>query len=160
MISVKACRTPEAAGTDASGRGNSHKKRGYMYQNTLIVGYVGRDAELRYTAQGVAQSTFSVAVDKVRKNGADKVKETTWFRVTVWDKAAENMSKYIRKGALVLVEGKFNQDKETGGPRVWVDKESNSRASYELSADTLQILKFVDDGQESAPAPVTDDMPF
>ena len=58
--------------------------------------------------------------------GADgqAVKETTWYKVSVFGRQAEACAQYLKKGSGVLVEGRLQPDKSTGGPRVW---ESNGK---------------------------------
>jgi single-strand DNA-binding protein len=112
-----------------------------MYQKVVIVGNLGRDPELRYTPQGDAVTSFSVATSR-RWTGRDgqPVEETIWFRVSVWGKHAEACNQYLSKGRQVLVEGSLTPDRETGGPRIWTDNEGRPRAGYDLRATTVQFL--------------------
>jgi len=59
------------------------------WQQTIIIGNVGRVSELKYTQQGVAVFDFSVAVNKVTGRGDDRKEKTVWFKVTVWRERAE-----------------------------------------------------------------------
>ena len=111
-----------------------------MYQKLVIVGNLGSDPEMRYTQSGQAVTSFSVATNR-RYNDKD---ETTWFRVSVWGNQAEACNKYLEKGRKVLVEGRLTPD-ENGGPRVWEDKSGNARASFEISATTVQFLSGKDE---------------
>ena len=88
-----------------------------MYQHITIVGRLGRDPEMRYTPSGQAVTSFNVATDRqyTDANG-QKVKETTWFRVSVWGKQAETTNQYLKKGSMVLVDGRLTPDPKTGGP--------------------------------------------
>jgi single-strand DNA-binding protein len=104
-----------------------------MYSKITIVGYLGRDPELRYTAQGAPVTTLSVAAN----TGQD---ETTWFRVSAWNRQAETCNQYLSKGSLVLVDGRLTPDKSTGGPRIWTGNDGQARASYEVSAYTVKFL--------------------
>lgn len=112
-----------------------------MYQKVVIVGNLGRDPELRYTAQGDAVTSFSVATNRrwTSRDGQPG-EETAWFRISVWGKQAEACNQYLSKGQKVLVEGWLTPDRETGGPRIWTDNEGRPRASYELRAITVQFL--------------------
>lgn len=112
-----------------------------MYQKLIIVGHLGSDPELRYAPSGKPVANFSVATNRTYANSdGEQVKETTWFRVTVWGKQAENVAKYLHKGRQVLVEGQLIHDTSTGGPRVWTDQNGNARASFEVNAYTVKFL--------------------
>jgi single-strand DNA-binding protein len=74
------------------------------FQQTIVIGRVGKDAEMRYTGSGQAVTAFSVAVSKQYKNAAgEQVKNTNWFRVSAWGKSAEICNQYVKKGMLVQV---------------------------------------------------------
>ena len=111
-----------------------------MYQKLTIVGNLGRDPELRYTAQGTAVCNISVATNESWTDG-DGVKHerVTWFRVSCWRRMAEAVAQYMSKGRQVLVEGRLTPD-ENGNPRVWTDKQGNARASFEMNAQTVKFL--------------------
>lgn len=141
-----------------------------MYQKVVIVGNLGGDPEMRYTPQGDAVTSFSVATSR-KWTGADGQpgEETTWFRVSVWGKQAESCNQYLSKGSKVLVEGTLTPDRETGGPRVWTANDGTARASFEIRALTVQFLSSKSDSNSaSAPSsgnqqnqPVADDeIPF
>ena len=121
------------------------------YQKLIIIGNLGRDPEMRYTVDGKANTTFSVATSRKVK-GED---ETTWFRVSVWDKQAESCNQYLHKGSKVLVEGRLSPDKETGSPKVYQKKDGSWGASYEVFADTVRFLSGKSDD-----VPANDDIPF
>lgn len=112
-----------------------------MYQRVMIIGNLGSDPELRYTAQGDAVTSFSVATNQ-KWTGKDgqPVEEVTWFRVSAWGKQAESCNQYLSKGRQVFVEGRLTPDRETGGPRLWEGKDGQSHASFELRAFTVQFL--------------------
>lgn len=120
-----------------------------MYQRLVLVGNLGRDPEMRYTPQGTPVTTFPVATSRkyTTADGQQK-EETVWFRISVWGKQGEAVNQYLTKGRKVLVEGTLVPD-ENGGPRVWVDKEGKSRASFEVRALTVRFL----DPKRDAAAP-------
>jgi single-strand DNA-binding protein len=112
-----------------------------MYQTIIIVGNVGRDPEMRYTPSGQAVTSFSVATNRqYTNNNAETVKETIWFRVSAWGKTGETCNQYLKKGSKVLVEGRLTADPATGGPRIWTAQDGTSRASFEVSAQTVRFL--------------------
>ncbi len=112
------------------------------YQKIIIVGNLGRDPEMRYTPDGTPVTNFSVATNRRWSNSdGSKGEETTWFRVTAWRRTAEVAAEYLSKGRQVMVEGRMNPDKATGGPRVWTGQDGVARASYEITADRIIFLK-------------------
>lgn len=112
-----------------------------MYQKIVIVGNLGGEPEMRFTPNGDAVTSFSVATNR-KWTGRDGQpgEETCWFRVSVWGKQAEACNQYLSKGRLVMVEGRLSPDRETGGPRIWEGNDGQPRASYELRAITVQFL--------------------
>jgi single-strand DNA-binding protein len=128
-----------------------------MYQTIIIVGNVGRDPEMRYTPSGQAVTSFSVATNRqYTNNNAETIKETIWFRVSAWGKTGETCNQYLKKGSKVLVEGRLTADPTTGGPRIWQSQDGTSRASFEVSAQTVRFLSSRSEtegsGMGSAPA--------
>lgn len=112
-----------------------------MYQSLTIVGNVGKDPEMRYTPSGQAVTSFSVATNRQYTAGnGELVKETTWFRVSVWGKLAEACNQYLKRGSKVLVEGRLTPDKATGGPRVYDKQDGGYGASYEITGSTVRFL--------------------
>ncbi len=120
------------------------------YQQTIIVGNVGRDPNFKYTQGGVAVCDFSVAVTR-RSGGrggdqaqggqqAQREEKTTWFRVTVWREQAEIANQYIRKGMQVMVVG-------TVEVNPYIDKNNAPAATLDLTAQTFQMLGSRGDNQ-------------
>jgi single-strand DNA-binding protein len=111
------------------------------YHTVIIVGNLGKDPEMRYTPNGSAVTSLNVATNRTYTDGSgQKVKETTWFRVSVWGKQAESVNNYLKKGSMVLVEGELRPDKETGNPRTFTRSDGTSGASYEINARTVRFL--------------------
>jgi single-strand DNA-binding protein len=130
-----------------------------MYHALIIVGNVGKDAEMRYTPSGQAVTSFSVATNRsYTTGGGEQVKETIWFRVTAWGKQAEICNQYVKKGMKVLVEGMLSPDKTTGGPRIWNKNDGTPASSFEVNASTVRFLSGGERG-EHEPAPAEDE-PF
>lgn len=105
-----------------------------MYQNTIVVGNLGRDPEMRYTASGTPVTSFSVATTRRWKSaeGEDREK-TTWFRVSAWGQLAETCNQYLTKGRLVLVEGEVDAS-------AWKGNDGEARATLELRARNVRFL--------------------
>jgi len=122
------------------------------YHTVIVVGYLGKDPEMRYTPNGSAVTSLSVATNRTYTDGAgQKVKETTWFRVSVWGKQAESVNNFLKKGSMVLVEGELRPDKETGNPRIFTRQDGTSGASYEVNARTVRFLTPRTGGSDELP---------
>ena len=120
------------------------------FHTIIIVGNLGRDPEMRYAPSGDAVTSFSVASNRqYTDSSGQKVKETTWFRVSVWGKQAENVNTYLQKGSSVLVEGELRPDKETGNPRTFTRSDGSTGASYEVNARTVRFLSTKGGGGDS-----------
>lgn len=142
-----------------------------MYHTIIIAGNVGKDPEMRYTPSGQAVTSFSVATNRQYTTGnGEQVKETIWFRISTWGKTAEVCNQYVKKGSKVLVEGRLNPDKNTGGPRIWTKQDGSAGASFEVTASTVRFLSSRGEdggapmqgggGFEIAEMPPEDDIPF
>lgn len=71
---------------------------------STFAGRVGGDAELTYTKSGMAVASFSLAIDNGKGKDGEK-KPATWIKATLWDKRAESLAQYIKKGSFVIVSG-------------------------------------------------------
>ncbi len=141
-----------------------------MYHKLIIVGNLGRDPEMRYTPDGTPVTTMNVATSRKWNNpDGSQGEETIWFRVTVWRRQAENVAQYLKKGSKVLVEGRLQPDKATGGPRIWTRQDGTPGASFEVTADAVRFLSSrgegggaADDSSVNEPGGVyeNDDIPF
>jgi single-strand DNA-binding protein len=99
-----------------------------------VVGYLGRDPEIRYTPQGAAVCSFSIATTEKRKDRSGDLQDhTTWFRVTAWGRLAEIANQYLAKGKQVYVEGRLRKEDYT-------DNEGNARTSLVVTATDIQFL--------------------
>lgn len=123
-----------------------------MYQKVTIVGNLGNDPEMRYTASGVPVTRFSVATNRRWKSAdGSPGEETVWFRVSTWRGLAETCNQYLSKGRQVFVEGRMVPDRETGGPRVWTGNDGVARASYEVRALDVRFLGGRGEREEALP---------
>ncbi len=106
-----------------------------MYQQLTLLGFSGNDATMRYTPSGTAVANFSLAVNNRYTNAAgETVDETTWFRITAWNRMAETAGEYIRKGQFLLIVGEIKP------PHTWIDNEGQAQASLEVTARTIRFL--------------------
>ena len=100
----------------------------------MLIGNLGRDAEMRYTADGTAVATLNLATTETWKDKeGQKQKKTEWHRIIVWGKTAEALKDYLVKGKQILVEGKIQT-------RKWDDKDGVTRYSTEIKSDRITLL--------------------
>lgn len=118
------------------------------FQTTIFIGNLGKDPELRYIPSGQAVCSFPVASNEVRKVNGEVIKETTWYRVSVWGKQAESCNTYLHKGSRVLVEGKLKPDPETGNPRMWSRDDGSTGTSFDITASTVRFLSGKTEDEE------------
>jgi single-strand DNA-binding protein len=76
-----------------------------------LIGYLGKDPEIRFTPKGSKVCTFSVAVDRRWKSGDDVKEATDWFNIEVWGKLGEFCQAYLGKGRLIYLEGRLQTDR-------------------------------------------------
>jgi single-strand DNA-binding protein len=104
------------------------------FNKITIVGFLGRDPELRYTPQGTAVCNFSVATTEKRRNARGETEEhTLWFTVTAWGRQAEVANEYLAKGRQVYIDGRLRLEEYT-------DREGNLRLSAEVNASDIHFL--------------------
>ena len=101
----------------------------------ILVGNLGRDPEIRSTASGTTQATFSIATSErwEDKDSGEKREKTEWHRIVAWRRLAEICGNYLKKGSQVYIEGKLQT-------RKWTDQDNNERYTTEIIAQNLQIL--------------------
>jgi single-strand DNA-binding protein len=100
----------------------------------ILVGNLGRDAELRYTPGGAAVATLNMATTEVWNDKAGaKQEKTEWHRVIFWGKVAESLTEYLTKGKQVYIEGRLQT-------RQWDDKDGNKRYTTEIRGDKIVLL--------------------
>ncbi|MSQ23577.1 MAG: single-stranded DNA-binding protein [Chloroflexi bacterium] len=98
-----------------------------------IIGNLGGDPELRYTAAGLPFASFSVACNRTYMTGGERREETEWFRVTAWAKLAETCNQFLSKGKLVYIEGRLST-------RSYETQDGQKRFSLEINAAEMQML--------------------
>src|SRR5258705_2572697 len=104
------------------------------FNRIILVGNLGRDPELRYTAQGTPVCSFSMATNERRKDKTGEMQDqTTWFRVTLWGRQAETASQYLTKGRPVYIEGRLRVEE-------WTDRDGKPRHTLEVHATDMQFI--------------------
>ncbi|MBN8824777.1 MULTISPECIES: single-stranded DNA-binding protein [unclassified Spirosoma] len=100
----------------------------------IIIGNLGADPEVRYLDGGAVVATFNVATtEKFTNRNGEKVEQTEWFRIELWNEQAKVAEKYLKKGNSVYVEGRLRTE-------AWTDKEGKERTSLRVRANTMQLL--------------------
>jgi single-strand DNA-binding protein len=128
------------------------------FQQTILVGNLGRDPEMRFLPSGQPVTNLSVATSRSwTNNQGEKQEETTWFRVAVFGKSAETCNQYLKKGSKVLVEGRMQP------ARAFQKQDGSWGASLEVTAQNVRFLSSgAGGGQHEEPAAQaeTEDIPF
>ena len=99
------------------------------YCKVIAIGRLGADPEIRYTQSGNPVSNFRIAVDA----GWGEKKRTDWHRCTAWGKVGETIANNVRKGSLVLIEGRLEN-------REWQHKDGQTRQSTEIVVDRWSFV--------------------
>jgi len=112
----------------------------------FLLGNVGKDPEIRSTAGGMTVASFSLATADRKKDGANWVDSTEWHNIVCFQRTAEIVRDYVKKGSQILVEGKITN-------RSWDDKESGQkRYKTEILVNELTLLGGKSGGSESSGA--------
>lgn len=129
------------------------------YNKVTLMGNLTRDPDLRYTPQGTPVGQFGLAMN--RKRG--ETEETTFVEVVLWSKQAETCHQFLKKGRLVLVEGRLQQDR-------WQTEDGSSRSRLVVVGERVQFLPNGNGGSnghtkaanepDGAEAPVGEEVPF
>jgi single-strand DNA-binding protein len=113
----------------------------------ILIGNLGKDPEVRYTQAGKAIANITVATSESWKDKAtgEKHEKTEWHRVSFFDKLAEIVGQYLKKGSSIYLEGRLQT-------REWQDKEGNKRYTTEIVGSEMKMLGGKKDGESSAPS--------
>jgi len=100
----------------------------------ILVGNLGRDAEVRYTPGGAAVARFSIATTEVwNDKGGQRQERTEWHNIDLWGKQAESLSEYLVKGKQVYIEGRLQTDEYT-------DKDGIKRKATKVRCEKVVLL--------------------
>ena len=127
----------------------------------MLIGNLGKDPEMRYTANGNAVTNFTMAVSRTFGAGEARREETEWFTVVAWERQAEFVSQYAQKGHKVFVEGRL-------ATRSWDGPDGQKRYRTEVIAEKVMLLNRPQGSQfsEGGLGPASggdldpDDLPF
>jgi single-strand DNA-binding protein len=132
------------------------------YQKLIYQGNLGGDPEMRMTPSGKKVCNFSVASTVSWKNDkGEKISRTTWLKCVAWGSLADIVNDYAKKGTMVLVEGTLKPDETTGRPVIFTNSGGTASASFEVTAEKVQILTPKEkDAPESSSSLSDEDIPF
>ncbi len=121
----------------------------------ILIGNLGRDPELRYTANGQPVANFTLATTESWTNkSGEREQRTEWHRIVTWGRLAEICGEHLNKGKQVYVEGRLQT-------REWEDREGNKRKTTEVTANQVLMLGRRGDGPggPSSPPDAPEDSP-
>ena len=98
----------------------------------ILVGNLGRDAEVKVTASGQSVASFSIATTETWTKDGEKKEKTEWHRIVLWGRQADTLQPYLTKGKQIYVEGRL----ET---RQW-EKDGQKHYTTEVKADRIVLL--------------------
>lgn len=106
-----------------------------MLNKAVLIGRVGQEPETRYLPDGTAVTSISIATSEKwnDRNTGETKEETTWHKVVAFGKLAEIITEYVKKGALLYVEGKIVM-------RKYQDREGRDRVAFEIRANEMKML--------------------
>lgn len=112
----------------------------------ILIGHLGKDPEIMRLESGSMKASFTVATTETYKDKTgNRVEQTEWHNIVVWNKSAEIAEKYLKKGSAIYIEGRIRS-------RDYTDKSNVQRRFYEIVADRFNML---DRKPEGAPAAAT-----
>lgn len=110
----------------------------------MLIGNLGKDPEVRYTAAGTAVASFSMATtEKFKSKAGEWEDRTEWHNVTLWGRLAEISGEYLSKGKPVYIEGRLQT-------RKWQDRDGVDRYTTEVVAEKMQMLGGKNGGSGNA----------
>jgi single-strand DNA-binding protein len=105
-----------------------------LRNKVVLIGYLGNDPEIIHLDSGKKLAKFSLATHDSYQNAAgEKIEETQWHNLIVWNKTVEVIEKYVKKGQELAIEGKLTS-------RSYEDKEGNKRYITEIQVNELLML--------------------
>jgi len=116
------------------------------FNKIILVGYLSRDPELRYTSTGTAMATFGLATNHRYKRGETWDEEVCFLDVVVFGRQAEPVGDHLRKGSQALIEGRLRQ-------RTWETPDGQQRRKHEVVADRVHFLGLRPQGGETGMPP-------
>lgn len=103
------------------------------FNKVILMGNLCKDPELKYTPQGIAVMSNSLAINRKYKSGEEMKKEVTFISIVIWGKIAEVVHQYCKKGSPLMVEGRLQT-------RTWEDTEGKKNYKTEVVVENIQLL--------------------
>lgn len=135
------------------------------FNKVFLLGRLGADPDIRFTANGTCVANFPLATNRRFKRNDQWEEATDWHNVVAWGRLADVVNQYLRKGNLIFIEGELRT-------RSWIDKNNNKRSTIEVHTQNLQMLDSRGEKEYSAvqdwhveadnitPPSFEDDVPF
>jgi single-strand DNA-binding protein len=104
-------------------------------RNTVqLIGNVGKQPEIKSASNGNKYATFSIATtEKYTNKAGEKITDTTWHNLIVWDKQADIIERFVSKGSMLGIQGKLLN-------KTYADKDGTTRSRYEIQVTEIQLL--------------------
>lgn len=116
----------------------------------ILIGNLGSDPEIRYIEQDRVVANVSIATsESYNDKQGNRVTQTEWHRLEMWDQLAKIAEKYLKKGMQVYVEGKIRTDQ-------WTDKEGNQKSTVRIRVNSLQMLGSRDNDSNASTNQIQD----
>jgi single-strand DNA-binding protein len=99
----------------------------------IIIGNLGADPEMKYLEGGAVNARFNMATSETYTKNGERITQTEWHRIELWDNLAKIAEQYLKKGDTAYIEGKIRTEE-------WQDKEGNNRTTMRIRATNLTLL--------------------
>jgi single-strand DNA-binding protein len=99
----------------------------------ILIGNLGADPEMKYLEGGAVIARFNIATSESYTKNGEKITQTEWHRIELWDNLAKIAEQYLKKGDTVYIEGKIRTEE-------WQDKEGNNRTTLRIRGTNLTLL--------------------
>ncbi|MBI5745399.1 MAG: single-stranded DNA-binding protein [Nitrospirae bacterium] len=120
------------------------------FNKVILMGNLTKDPELRYTPNGTAVASFSLAVNRRYKQGDEFKDEVCYIDIVVFGKQAENCGQYLGKGHGIIIDGRLQQ-------RRWETEDGQKRSKHEVVAQSIRFLSKRGDLSKDAKEALIDD---
>ncbi|MCC5928329.1 MAG: single-stranded DNA-binding protein [Cyclobacteriaceae bacterium] len=111
----------------------------------ILIGNLGSDPEIRVLPNGSTVANFNIATSETYVKEGEKITQTEWHRIELWDGLARIAEQYLRKGSQVYIEGKLRTDS-------WTDNEGQNRSTVKIRGLNMTLLGRPADSGYSPPA--------
>lgn len=116
----------------------------------ILVGNLGADPEMKYLEGGSVIARFNLATSETYTRNGERITQTEWHRIELWDNLAKIAEQYLKKGDTAYIEGKIRTEE-------WQDKEGNSRSTTRIRGTNLTLIggRRAEGAAEGSPKPMT-----